>query len=77
MHAIKFHYVIPRNDFDLELAVWEEMLPFCVVFNNVHYVHYGTYYVNQIKRLEETYPGARNKIEEYDLSACTNDFSIR
>ena len=35
-----------RNDFDLRLTVWEEMLLFCSVFNNVHYACYGTYYVN-------------------------------
>ena len=35
-----------RNDFDLRLTVWEEMLLFCFVFNNVHYACYGTYYVN-------------------------------
>ena len=46
----KFHYAIARNDFDLRLAVWEEMLPFCFVFNNVHYARYGTYYLNQMKK---------------------------
>ena len=33
----KFHYAIARNDFHLRIAVWEEMLPFCFVFNNVRY----------------------------------------
>ena len=33
--------------------------------------------MNQVKRLEETHPGARNEIEEYDLSVCRNDFGIR
>ena len=64
----KFHYAIPRNNFHLRLAVWEEMLPFCFVFNNAHYAHYGTYYMNQMKRLEETHTGARNEREEYGLS---------
>ena len=61
----KFHYTIACNDFDLRLAVWGEMLPFSFVFNNVHYARYGTYYVNQMKRLEETDPGTRSEIEEY------------
>ena len=64
-------------DFNLRLAVWEKMLPFCFVFNNVNYARYGTYYVNQMKRLEGTHPNARNKIEEYGLSVCRNDFGIR
>ena len=38
----KFHYAIACNDFDLRLAVWEELFPFCFVFNNVHYACYGT-----------------------------------
>ena len=49
----------------------------CFVFNNVHYARYRTYYVNQMKRLEETHPRARNEIKEYGLSACRNDFGIR
>ena len=73
----KFYYVIAYNAFNLRLAVWEERLPFCFVFNNVHYTRHGTYYVNQMKKLEETHPGAGNEIEEYGLSVCWNDFSIR
>ena len=52
------------------------MLPFRFVFKNVHCARYGTYYVNQMKRLEETHPGARNEIEEYGLSVCRIDFGI-
>ena len=32
--------------------------------------------MNQMKRLEETHPGARNEIEEYGLSVCRIDFGI-
>ena len=70
----KFHYAIACNDFDLRLAVWEELLPFCY---HVHYACYGTYYLNHMKKLEEIHLGARKKIEEYGLSVCRNDFSIR
>ena len=75
--VLKFHYAISRNDFDLRLTVWEEMLPFCFVFNNVHYARYGTYYVNQMKRLEETHPGATSEIKGYGLSEHRNDFGMR
>ena len=71
----KFPYAIAHNDFDLRLAVWEEMLPFCFVFNNAHYARYRTYNLNQ--RLEETHNAAENEIEEYGLLVCRNDFSIR
>ena len=53
------------------------MLPFCFVFNNVRFARYETYHVNQMERLEETHPGARNEIEKYDLSVCRNDCGIR
>ena len=65
----KFHYTIARNDFDLRLAVWEEMLRFCFVFNNVHNARYETYYVNQMKRLEETDPGVT--VNKYSLKKST------
>ena len=73
----KFHYAIAGNDFDLRLAVWEEMLRFCFVFDNVHYACYGTYYVNQMKRLKEPHPWERNEIKEYGLSVFRNDFGVR
>ena len=65
----KFRYAIARNDFDLRLAVWKEMLTFCFVFNNVYYARYGTCYV--------TILGQKNKIEEYGLSVCRNDLGMR
>ena len=33
--------------------------------------------MNQIKRQQESHPGAKNKIEEYGLSVCRNDFGMR
>ena len=33
--------------------------------------------MNQIKRQEESHPGAKNKIEEYGLSVCRNDFGMK
>ena len=73
----KFHYASGCNDFGLRPAVWEEMLRFCFVFNNFHYARYGTYYVNQMKKLEEAHSVAKNEIEEYGLSVCRSDFGIR
>ena len=47
------------NDFDIRLVYY--------VFT-VYYPYYGTYYVKQMKRLEETNPRAENEIKEYGLS---------
>ena len=72
----KFHYAVNQNDYHLRLAVWQEMLPFCFVFNKVHYARYGTFYVNQLKQLEVTHPGAKGEIEEFGLSVRRNEFTI-
>ena len=46
------------------------------MFNKVHYARYGTFYVNQLKRLEVTHPGAKREIEEFGLSVRRNEFTI-
>ena len=39
-------------------------------------MRYGTYYVNQLKNLEETHPGAKQEIEKSSVSVRRNDFGI-
>ena len=71
-----FHYAINQNNYDLRLAVWEEMLLFCFVFNKLHYARYGLYYINQLKYLQNTRPGAKEEIQEYGLSVQRNSYGI-
>ena len=71
-----FHYAISPNDYNLRLAVWDEMLSFCFVVNKVHYVWYGSYYVNQLKHLNETHPGNKKEIEEFGVSVRCNEYGI-
>ena len=52
------------------------MLPFCFVFNKVHYARYGSYYINQLKYLQNTHPGAKEEIQEYGLSVRRNSYGI-
>ena len=71
-----FHYAINQNNYDLRLAVWEEMLPFYFVFNKVHYARYEPYYINQLQYLQNTHPGAKEEIQEYGLSVRRNSYGI-
>ena len=71
-----FHYAINQNNYDLRLAVWEEMLPFCFIFNKVHYARYGSYYINQLKYLQNTHLGAKEEIQEYGLSVRRSSYGI-
>ena len=64
------------HNYDLRLAVWEEMLPFCFVFNKAHYARYGSYYINQLKYLQNAHPGAKEDIQEYGLSVRRNSYGI-
>ena len=71
-----FHYAINQNNYYLRLAVWEEMLPFCFIFNKVHYARYGSYYINQLKYLQNTHLGAKEEIQEYGLSVRRSSYGI-
>ena len=68
-----FHYATNQNNYDLRLAIWEEMLPFRVVFNKVHYARYGSYYISQLKYLQKTHPGAK---EEFTNMVYLHDVTV-
>ena len=52
------------------------MLLFCFVFNKVHYARYESYYINQLKYLQNTHPGAKEEIQEYGLPVQCNSYGI-
>ena len=71
------HYAVNRNIFDLRLEMWEEALQACFSMNKINYARYGTYYVEQLRNLEETHPGAKEELERNGISECRNNFNIR
>ena len=72
----QLHLSIKKNDFDLRLRLWEELLPLCFVTNRLHYSMYGSYYVKQLNYLENTHHGARQEIEDMSLSVWRNKAGI-
>ena len=71
MHML--HYAVSMNDYDLRLKIWSQIIPYCFALNRIHYARYGCYYVNQMQRLEETHPGAKEEINQVGLSVRRND----
>ena len=75
LHILR--YAINRNDFDLRLQMWEEAIQGCFSMNKVNYARYGTYYIMQLKNLDQTHPGAREELEKNGISVCRNKLNIR
>ena len=59
------HFSLKVNNFGLKIKCWEKLLPLCFTTNKIHYSRYGTFYVEQIKNLETSYPGATEEIEDF------------
>ena len=70
------HYAVSKNDFELRLEIWNQIIPYCFALNRIHYARYGCYYVNQLQRLEETHPGAKEEIKDVGLSVRRNDIGV-
>ena len=61
------HYSLKVNNFELKIKCWEKLLPLCFTTNKIHYSPYGTFYVEQMKNLEMSYPGAMEEIKDFCL----------
>ena len=72
----KLHYAINTDNYNLRLLIWKESLPMWFATNKIHYARYGTFYVNFLEYLEDTHPGAKEKIEEKGLSVRRNTLGI-
>ena len=72
----KLHYAINTNNYNLRLLIWKESLPMWFATNKIHYACFGTFYVKFLEYLEDTHPGAKEKIEEKGLSLKRNTLGI-
>ena len=70
------HYSLKVNNFELKIKCGEKLLPLCFTINKIHYSRYGTFYVEQMKDLEMSYPGATKEIKDF-CSGKWNNISIR
>ena len=67
----QLHFAVNTNDFLLKIQSWEDLLP-CFATNKVHYARYGTFYIQQLKHLEESQSGEMKEIS----SVRRNTFGI-
>ena len=70
------HYAIKTNNFNIRLSIWDSWMALCFATNRVHYARYGSYYVNFLKYIDESHPGAKDEIEERGISVRRNDLGI-
>ena len=51
----------------LRIDAWEYFLPLCFATEKIHFARYGTFYIQQLKNLDSTHPGAFEEICEMVL----------
>ena len=66
---------IKTNDLSLKIKCWNDLLPLCFTTSRVHYAQYGTCYIQQLKHMEASHPGA---LEEFEIisSVRRNNMAI-
>ena len=57
------HIAIKTNDLSLKITCWNDLLPLCFATNRVHYARYGTSYIQQLKIMNASHPGALEEFE--------------
>ena len=60
----QFQFAINTNNLPLRINAWEVFLLLCFATIREHYAQCGTFYIQQLKNLDLTYPGAFEKICE-------------
>ena len=60
----QFQFAINNNNLLMQITAWEVFLLLCFATNKVHYAQCGTFYIQQLKNLDLTYPGAFEEICE-------------
>ena len=59
-----FQFAINTNNLPLWIDAWQYFLPLCFATKKIHYTRYGTFYIQQLKNLDSTHPGAFKEISE-------------
>ena len=58
----QFQFAINTNNLPLQLDTQEYILSLCFTINKIYYARYGTFYIQQLKNLDSTHPGAFEEI---------------
>ena len=60
----------------MRLALWKTWMPLCFATNHGYYGRYGTDYIKFLENIENTQPGAVEKIREKGLFVRRSDIGI-
>lgn len=60
----QLHFALNTNNLMLKINSWEYFLPLCFMTNKIHYSRYGTYYIQLLRNLSSTRPGAFEEFEQ-------------
>ena len=54
----QFQFAINTNNLPLRIDAWEHFLPLRFATKKIHYARHGTFYIQRLKNLDSTHPGA-------------------
>ena len=58
------HTAVQENNFEARLCAWEYFIPFYFVFKKTNYARYGSYYLETLKAIENSYPGMNEMMND-------------
>ena len=58
------HTAVQENNFESRLYAWEYFIPFYFVFKKNNYARYGSYYLETLKAIENSYPGMNEMMKD-------------
>ena len=58
------HTAVQENNFESRLYAWEYFIPFYFVFKKNNYARYGSYYLETLKAIENSYPGMNEMMND-------------
>ena len=58
------HTAVQENNFEARLYAWEYFIPFYFVFKKTNYARYGSYYIETLKAIENSYPGMNEMMND-------------
>ena len=62
------HIAVQESNYELRLKCWKEILPHFFCLNRTNYSPYGSYYVSQLLKIDELFPGCKDLLKHYGIS---------
>ena len=67
------HIAVQESNYELRLKCWKEILPYFFCLNRTNYSRYGSYYVSQLPKIDELFPGCKERLKYYGISVQGQD----